>query len=509
MNKTVVIIGAGMGGLFTGAFLAKEDYKVVVIEKNSTIGGGLQTFMRHGVSFDTGLHTLGGFRDGGSLQKICHYFGILKDLDILDVDDDCMDSITYLEDGKTYKIRSGREGFTESFVSFFPEEEDGIRQYVDALYRMSNGVNLFWLRPSGDDVSIKDGMFFWPANKMIEHYVRDERLRDMLAYMNPMYAGVKGHTPAYIHSLINVLYINGPSRLAGGSRQLATGLASVIKASGGEIITGQAVTGVNVSNRQVQSVVTEKGTEYTADYYISDIHPCSLLNILPVHAFPHSFCDRLRSIPSTYSAFSVFVIFKKNTFPYINHTCYFQEKYGQVWSHSLYDDMWPRGFMYITPPCRGQGHYAVSMIINSLMEYKQVIPWETTTTGKRGKDYEEWKKSRMEQVIGRIEQLYPDFRNCIDSVFAASPLTIRDYYNTKEGALYGFRKDCNNMALSHLSVFTKISNLLLTGQNINLHGICGVPLTAINTAEAIVGKDTIVHKINNSYVKDHDIIQSI
>ena len=54
------------------------------------------------------------------------------------------------------------------------------------------------------------------------------------------------------------------------------------------------------------------------------------------------------------------------------------------------------------------------------------------------------------------------------------------------------------MMLSQLPVYTKVRNLLLTGQNINLHGICGVPLTAINTAEAILGTNHIIREINNA-----------
>jgi all-trans-retinol 13,14-reductase len=57
------------------------------------------------------------------------------------------------------------------------------------------------------------------------------------------------------------------------------------------------------------------------------------------------------------------------------------------------------------------------------------------------------------------------------------------------------------MMLSQIQVVTKVRNLLLTGQNINLHGICGVPLTAIVTAEAIVGQGVIVQKINKQYGK--------
>lgn len=39
MENTVVIIGAGLGGLFTGAILSKEGFKVTLLEKNATIGG--------------------------------------------------------------------------------------------------------------------------------------------------------------------------------------------------------------------------------------------------------------------------------------------------------------------------------------------------------------------------------------------------------------------------------------------------------------------------------------
>ncbi|MDE5644926.1 MAG: NAD(P)/FAD-dependent oxidoreductase, partial [Muribaculaceae bacterium] len=82
-------------------------------------------------------------------------------------------------------------------------------------------------------------------------------------------------------------------------------------------------------------------------------------------------------------------------------------------------------------------------------------------------------------------------------VYAASPLTVRDYFNTRNGAIFGGRKDCENLMRSQLPVFTKVRNLLLTGQNINLHGICGVPLTAINTAEAILGRNVLLKKIND------------
>ena len=43
----VVIVGSGLGGLACGTILAKEGYKVCILEKNKQIGGMLQIFVRH------------------------------------------------------------------------------------------------------------------------------------------------------------------------------------------------------------------------------------------------------------------------------------------------------------------------------------------------------------------------------------------------------------------------------------------------------------------------------
>jgi all-trans-retinol 13,14-reductase len=152
---------------------------------------------------------------------------------------------------------------------------------------------------------------------------------------------------------------------------------------------------------------------------------------------------------------------------------------------------------FVTPPVDCQGDYAETMVVIVPMSFEWVRPWENTKTGHRDEAYENWKHAMINRVLDRMEMLYPDFRNGIEFVFASSPLTIRDYYGNKEGSNYGFQKDSHNLMLSQMSVATKVKNLFLTGQNVNIHGLCGVTLTAIETAEALVGKNVIVRKINN------------
>ncbi|MEE3358222.1 MAG: FAD-dependent oxidoreductase, partial [Lachnospiraceae bacterium] len=165
-DKKSVVIGGGLGGLFTGALLAKEGYQVTVIEKNRVIGGGLQTFSRHGVNFETGMHLLGGIRKDGAIYKICEYLGIMKDLKIHDVDADCMDEITYISDGKTYHIPEGKENFIRYFQSEFPEEKQGIRDYVEELYHIVDEIDFFYLRTENEHIYSHDEKFYWPADKI-------------------------------------------------------------------------------------------------------------------------------------------------------------------------------------------------------------------------------------------------------------------------------------------------------------------------------------------------------
>ena len=495
-KQTVIIVGAGLGGLFTGAILAKEGFEVTLLEKNATIGGGLQTFKRFGETFDTGMHVIGGMQPGGNIRKICQYLGIMKDVEIRDVDEDCTDELYFDEDKFTYRVAKGKEAFVDSLAKEFPLEEENLKQYVNAIYRIADDIDLFNLRPSVDYIKGYPDDFLLSANSFIAKYIKDKRLQSILAYMNPLYGGRKDETPAYVHAIINVLYINGPSRFVDGSSKFANVLADFIKGRGGRIFVNDAVEWIEVSNRHIDSVRTHSGRIFQADFYISDIHPCTLFKIMPDNAFPKSYRNRLDAIPNSYSAFSVYIKMKEASFPYINHTVYYVDKYENVWNCGEKDGTWPKGFMLMTPPDSNQGEYCRKVLIMAPMSYERVRQWEDTTVGKRGDEYLQWKERHVDLILSLVEKMYPGFKNCVESINSSSPLTIRDFYGVKEGTLSGFRKDCNNITISMVPVVTKVDNLLLTGQNNNLNGFCGVPLTAINTCEALLGRNYIIDKIN-------------
>ncbi len=488
--KTCLIIGGGIGGLVSGALLAKEGYKVTVLEKNAIIGGGLQTFKRHGVSFPTGMHIFGGFQEGGNLRKIFEYLGVMDEISLRATDEKASDVVTVMNDGATYQLPRGKESYITYLAEQFPAEKEHIKDYINRLFELSGEENLFYLRETSADHLSHSDDFLGAVNRLRDRYITDPKLKALLGYLNPLFGGNPQTTPAYIYALLNTLHINGTYQFVGESLQLAEALAKVIENAGGQVIANEEVTRIEVENRQVTSVLTSKGHRYQAESYISDVHPDVLLRIIDPQAFTTAFKTRVQSVPETTSSFKVFVKFKEEAFTYQNH------------SHFCLSDTndWPQNLMFVTPPIAHQGEFAETMVIISPMEFNVVKQWENTCTGHRGEAYELWKQKAINKVFDFMERLYPDFREKIEFSFASSPLTIRDYYGNKEGSNYGFQKDSNNLMLSQMSVSTKVKNLFLTGQNVNIHGLCGVSLTAIETAEALVGQNSIVRKINKFWL---------
>jgi all-trans-retinol 13,14-reductase len=144
------------------------------------------------------------------------------------------------------------------------------------------------------------------------------------------------------------------------------------------------------------------------------------------------------------------------------------------------------------------GKWATHLSVLALMSWNEVNCWADTVTGHRTPEYDEWKQSRTEKLLDLVQNVFPDIRACMEDCFAASPLTFRDWLGSRNGSIYGYFKDSENLVMSQLPIRTKVGNLLLTGQNVNMHGIGGVPMTAIETAETITGIGVIVNKIRNT-----------
>lgn len=500
MRYDFVIIGGGIGGLICGSLLSKEGYKVCVLEKHYTIGGGLHVFRKHNTVFETGIHYVSGFLPNQVLSKLFGYLGVMDGVVLKELDADAFDVMHIGEDNHIYKIGSGEENFIKGLTKDFPNEHDNLKRYIKSIKELSRKFYLFNLEPRVNDIFSMDDELVQPVGKYIDQFFTDEKLKNILAWNNSLYAGIYDKTPAFVHILITKFYLEGASRFVDGPQKLADGMVNLIKAAGGDALTSCEVNHLEVSDREINFVKTSDGRTFEADYYISAIHPATTLEMIDVSQIQKSYRNRISSLKNTTSVFTLFITFKDKSFPYLNHNYYYTSTYDSIWKATQYTrETWPNGIMLLTPPTSGDNVFAEKMIVNSIMNFEDVKQWESTTTGRRGDDYLKFKQECTDKLMRILKEIFPGIENAIDHISSSTPLTVRDYTGSKYGSLYGIEKDCNNMIRSHIVPRTKIKNLYLTGQNINLHGIIGVALSAILTAGEFVGTNSLIEKINKNY----------
>jgi all-trans-retinol 13,14-reductase len=132
------------------------------------------------------------------------------------------------------------------------------------------------------------------------------------------------------------------------------------------------------------------------------------------------------------------------------------------------------------------------------MQYDDVLKWEGTSVGHRGQDYEQFKKLKAEKLIASVEKEFPGLRDSIQSYYTSTPLTYRDYTGTEAGGMYGIARDITLGPAARVHHRTKIPNLLLTGQNVNSHGILGVLVGTVVTCGELISSEEIIRQMTES-----------
>lgn len=503
MNRyDIVIIGSGMGGLVCGAILSKEGYRVCILEKNKQIGGSLQVFSREKVIFDSGVHYIGGLEKGQNLYQIFKYLGVMDSLKLQRMDMDAFDKIIISNDEKEYKLAQGYENFIHQLAADFPGEEEAIRNYCNKMRETCESFPLYNLKTKGlyDGKSESLGE---DARSVITSFTQNEKLQSVLAGHNALYAGRPNETPFYMHALIVNSFIESSWKCVNGGSQIGKMLAKTIRDHGGEIIKHCEVKKIVTKGSEVSHVESTDGACYYGAHFISNIHPARTLEMTDTETLRAVYRKRINDLSQTISSFLIHVVLKKGCFKYFRHN-YYYHKDGQIWNLGEYsEDNWPLGYAIFLPPSSRTTEYADAMTILAYMRYEEMEPWKHTfntisAEQSRGTSYDTFKKHKAEVLLDCVEEKFPDLRSCIQSYTTSTPLSYRDYIGNYDGSLYGIAKDHKDPLRTFISPRTKVRNLYLTGQNVNIHGVLGASISAILTCVSLLGSEAIVEKIRNA-----------
>ena len=258
----VLIIGSGLGGLECGALLAKQGFRVLVLERSNQPGGCMQSFRRGGLHYDTGLHYVGGLAPGQAMHKAFAQLGLM-DLPWQRMDED-FDHI--IIGGRHFAFHQGYEAFVEGLAKDFPHQREALQSFVQRLQNIT---------ASDMDVCAYDYLCQTFSDELLLNVVsaaamKTELRRESLPLFN------------FAHTCSS--YIESSWRLRGDGNLLVNKLIDTIKQAGGEVQTNSRVVRLTEDDGCITKAVCADGTTYEAGYFISDIHPavlCQLLEVCP------------------------------------------------------------------------------------------------------------------------------------------------------------------------------------------------------------------------------------
>lgn len=330
----IIVIGSGLGGLECGVMLSREGLGVCVVEQAAVPGGCLQSFRRRGHFIDTGMHYVGSMQQGGIMRRYFDYFGIGDSLEIRPLDE-AFDIVSPGGAGE-FAYMHGYDEFRRHLTSLFPREAAGIARYCDKIREIGDSIGVEVHR-SGRLSSGGVKYLGASAAEFIGECVADPLLRSVLAGTNPLYGGVRERSPLYHHAMINHSNIEGACRFAGGTQHIADALAAKIREHGGTILTGCRANALHTEGRRITGVELADGRILRAKSVISAIHPAATFGLIgPTPVLRRAFRDRMADMPGTYGLFSVYLLLRPQSFPYINRNLYYYAEGGDVWD-TLFD----------------------------------------------------------------------------------------------------------------------------------------------------------------------------
>ncbi|MCQ2608448.1 MAG: NAD(P)/FAD-dependent oxidoreductase [Bacteroidales bacterium] len=479
-----IVIGAGLSGLSCAYCLAKEGYSVCVLEKEHILGGAFQSFTRGGLRFDTGFHFVGGVGEGEIMHPLISYFG-LENLPWKRLDSDRFADVCIR--GKEYHFHSGYDAFQEELIHQFPDDEQGIREFMDVMRYISEHL----YESTNPQWNIFDEKYFSiSAYDFLQEHIQSPLLRDVLCGCS-ITTELTEDLPLYsfVQSLNS--FVQGSYKLQGGGQVLIDALAENVCSAGGEIFTNMNVQSfVLDADGKATAVVCDNAT-LEADFFVSTIHPSLTVAMMPETLNIRSiYRRRMGNLQNTFGMFTVQLQIKPNTVPYMNRAiCVYNS-----------DDLWHTNYgknshvqtmlIHYSAPAEGENVRAIDLL--TPMDWSAVCEWEDSRIGKRPEAYKQFKERKAKECIALAKQYVPHLEENIEKIWISTPLTYRDYTGTVHGSAYGVRKSSRSLMTTILSPATPIKNIFLSGQNMTLHGMLGVLITTIRVCGQITGKKIIL-----------------
>ncbi|ORY05471.1 hypothetical protein BCR34DRAFT_571923 [Clohesyomyces aquaticus] len=504
-QKSVIIVGAGVGGVATAARLAKAGFDVTVVEKNDFTGGRCSLIHRDGYRFDQGpsllllpylfhstFHDLGTSMEEEGIELIkCepNYRIHFHDNVSLSLSTDLALMKSEIERFE------GKDGFSR-YLSFLQESHQHYELSVTHVLKKNFYGLTSMLRPSflRHLVALHPFESIWGrASK----YFWTERLRRVFTFAS-MYMGMSPFDAPGTYSLLQYTELaEGIWYPVGGFHKIVEALVSIGQRHGAKYLLNTPISQIALSpdGKTATGVLLPSGSILTADIIICNADLIyTYNNLLPSTPYATSLSKREASC----SSISFYWALDRQFTELSAHNIFLAEQYKESFDSIFKQHLIPsEPSFYVNVPSRvdpsaapkGCDSIVVLVPVGHLLSDKtgahegtQSISTPSSKSPSSASNEQDWpsmlalaRSTILRTISSRLSIPLSTLSSSIIHESTNTPLTWRDTFNLDRGAILGlshsfFNVLCFRPKTSH----AKIKNLYFVGAS--THPGTGVPI---------------------------------
>ncbi len=454
------MIGSGVGGLVAGARLATAGRRVLVLEKNASLGGSAGTYRSGPMVVEASLHELDGLDDWDPKLPTLRELGLDESLEFVEVGDLFEVRSPLLAEPFALPAEPARaiEAVAERFpghASALPDyfgrmqairrfASTGLRHQDDRLWWVGNGPRLLpglatFLRHSRRSLGDVLGSLFGA----------DDAVKLALAANMQYYGDHPDRLWFPFWALGQGSYhAGGGHYVRGGSTRLVDVLAERIRSAGGEIEPGRRVIRIALADGRVTGAEHEAAKEGgdaqldEAPIVLAGAAPSALAGLLPDSARPE-FAKRYAGRSLSLSLWTIAVGFDRppSDFGVRSYSTWIYPD----WMHSLRE---LRGSVDVLREAPGERvpHFVFcdySAIdsglpsppyVGSIGGLDDVSVWEGLTPEEERDRRQRW----LDRIIEALDREFPGIAGAVVHADMTTARSVERYLGTPGGAIYGF-----------------------------------------------------------------------
>ncbi len=494
-SQSIIVVGAGIGGLTAAALLAHRGYRVTVYDQAIVPGGCASTFQRQGFTFDVGATQVAGLEPGGIHHRIFRELGL--DLPaatpcdpacavVLPGETEPINVWRDAEDWKAERQRQfpGSEPFWNLLSTLFQpswafQSRDPVlppRNLWD-LTQLVGALRLNTLITAPFTFSTVSDALGWFG---LQH---DRRLKTFLDMQLKLYSQVDTDETALLYAATALAMSQEPFglwHLEGSMQVLSDRLVQGIQRDGGTVLMRHTIEAIHTENGKANAVTVfnQRTKEFrieSADHIIANVTVQDLMRLLGDRA-PAGYQHRVTQLQPPSGAFVLYLGVDQSALP---KEC---PPHLQV----LYDPDGPIGennslFVSVSKPGDGRAPEGKATIVAS--SFVNADRWWRLKDDPKA--YNELKDEFTETAIAHLA-CYFNLEGTILYQEAATPLTFWRYTAREKGFVGGVGMRIPTFGPFGFANRTPIANLWLVGDSTHPgEGTAGVSYSAVTVVRQI------------------------